>query len=288
MFKYILYKIGLFLLHHLPPSLAYRLATFVSDLQYYCSFRDRRAVRNNLKKILPNTDRLAPLTKEVFRNFGKYLIEFFQMKEMVDKRFIENNVHINGIERLDQVLAQGKGGIVITAHLGNWELGGVLLSVLGYPLMAIALPHKERPVNDLFNFQREIKGITIVPSHNAIRLCTEQLKDNKLIALVADRVFGNRGIIMDFLGSKMMVPKGAAMFAVRTGAPILPTFLIRNEDNTFTMMCEEPIYPPNREVREDEEEEIVIGIMRQYLTVIEQKIRDHPSQWLMFREFSVS
>ena len=286
MFKYILYKIGLFLLHHLPPKLAYKLATFISDLQYLFSFRDRRAVKKNLKRILPLSNNISFLARDVFRNFGRYLIEFFQMKEMVDAQFIKNNVQTKGLDHLDNVLAEGKGGIIVTAHIGNWELGAVLLSVMGYPLMAIALPHKERPVNDLFNDQRETKGVTVVPTNSALRCCIEQLRNNKFVALVADRDFHHGGIIMDFLGHKMLAPKGAAMFSWKTGAPILPIFLIRNGDKKFILSCSEPIYPPKRNVSEAGDD-IILGIMRRYMSVIEEKIRAHPSQWLLFREFSV-
>jgi Kdo2-lipid IVA lauroyltransferase/acyltransferase len=286
MFKYILYKIGLFLLRHLPSKVSYCLATFVSDLQYCFSFRDRRAVRKNLKSILPSSDKISFLTRDVFRNFGRYLIEFFQMKEIADQTFIKNNVHIFGIERLDRVLGEGKGGIIVTGHIGNWELGGVLLSVLGYPLMAIALPHKERPVNDLFNSQREAKGVAVVPPNGALRRCIEQLRDNKLVALVADRDFSHGGIAMDFLGKKMLVPKGPAMFSLKTGAPIIPMFFIRNDDRTFNMLCGEPIYPPKQNMGKAEDK-IVLDLMRRYLPVMEEIIRQYPSQWLLFREFSL-
>ena len=285
MFKYYVYKVGLFLLYRLPSKLSYRLAMFASDIQYLFSFRDRRAVRNNLKNILPSADNISVLTRDVFRNFGRYLIEFFQMREMVDEQFIKNNVRIDGLDRLDKVLQEGKGGIIVTAHLGNWELGAVMLSVLGYPLIAIALPHKERPVNDLFNYQRETKGVHVVPSNGALRYCIEQLRGNKLVALVADRDFSANGVIMDFLGRKMLVPKGPALFSWKTGAPIIPMFLIRNGDGTFTLSCFEPIYPPARE-GSGNDMEIMKGIMGRYMSVMEKKIKAHPSQWLLFREFS--
>ena len=208
------------------------------------------------------------------------------MKEMVDEQFIRNNVRTEGMGHLDKVLTEGKGGIVVTAHIGNWELGAVLLSVLGYPLMVIALPHKERPVNDLFNDQREAKGVTVVPTNGALRHCIEQLRGNKLVALVADRDFGANGVIMDFLGRKMTVPKGPAVFSWKTGAPIIPVFLIRNGDGTFTFSCCDPIYPPDRNTSVGEDK-IIKGIMHRYMSVIEEKVLAYPSQWLLFREFCV-
>jgi lauroyl/myristoyl acyltransferase len=290
MFKYFLYKISLFLIYHLPSAASYKLAAFISDLQYFFSFRDRRAVRNNLKNIVSSDKDISYLTRDVFRNFGRYLIEFFQMREMVDEQFIKKNVRLEGVDHLKKVLSEGKGGIIVTAHIGNWELGGVLLSTLGYPMMAIALPHKERPVNDLFNDQRETKGVVIVPPDEAFRRCIKQLRSNKLVALVADRDFSENGIMMDFLGRRMLVPKGPAIFSLKTGAPVIPTFLIRNGDGTFTLSCSDPIYPPGGNRPEDEKiikEETLKEMMCRYMPVIEEKIRSNPSQWLLFREFCV-
>lgn len=300
MFKYFLYKFGQFCLRWLPPPVSLKLGLLMSDLQYYFSFRDRHAVKNNLRVITGKETGIPSLTREVFRNFGRYLIEFFTMRKMVNEEYIKKHVKVQGLERIEEALKLGKGGIVITAHLGNWELGAVLLSMLGYPLVVIALPHKERPVNDLFNHQRETKGITIVPTHMAVRRCLETLKGNKLIALVADRDFGLNGEPMDFLGRKALIPPGPAMFSSATGAPIIPVFLIREEDNTFTplektfrdrgsltgftLTVGEPIYPPLK-IEKQQEHEVLLFLMRKYVSVIEEKIRLYPAQWLMFRPF---
>ena len=208
------------------------------------------------------------------------------MNEMVNDQFIKNRVQIQGIEHLDGVLKKGKGGVLVTAHIGNWELGAVLLSALGYPLMAVALPHKERSVNNLFNQRRETKGVTVVPTNTAIRRCIEQLKENKFIALAADRDFGTHGFVMDFLDRKLLVPKGPAIFSWRTGAPIIPIFLFRKDNGDFALTCHEPIDPPSRNGSTDEDE-IVLGIMGRYVPIIEGQIRAYPSQWLLFRDFAL-
>lgn len=284
MFKYFLYKFGQFILSWAPPVICFKWAKILSDLHYYFSCRDRRAVGNNLRIILKSEENIPALTKQVFRNFGRYLVEFFMMGKMVNEAYLKKNVKMNNIERVSQVLKEGKGGIVITAHLGNWEMGAAILTMLGYPLVAIALPHKERPVNDLFNHQRQVKGMTVIPTHMAFRRCLEKLKENKLIALVADRDFSLNGEPMDFLGRKTLIPAGPAVFSLITGAPIIPTFLIRDQDGTFTLSVCEPLYPPSN-VRKEDEKRALLGIIKQYISVIEEKIYLYPTQWLMFREF---
>lgn len=280
-----MYKLGQFIVNRLPLNVSYKFANIVSDLHYIFSFRDRRAVRRNLSCILPSSENLPALTREVFRNFGLYLTEFFQMKKILDADFIKQKIRIQNIGYFEEALRHGKGAIVLTAHLGNWELGAGMMGILGYPIKVIALSHKERPVNDLFNQQREAKGVGVIPTHVAMDQCMEDLKNNKLIAIAADRDFSLKGgEVMDFLGKKAVFPRGAAIFSARTQAPIIPTFLVRAGEG-FTFLICDPIYPPQGVPMS--RKEVILDIMKRYIAVIEEKIRQYPTQWLVFREFCV-
>ncbi len=292
MFRCRLYQFILFFLHRCSPSFCYKLAEIISDAQYFFSWKDRQAVKNNLKEILPPEANLAYYTREVFRNFGRYLVEFFQMDRIVDLAYIKKNIKIENFERIQHVLDKGKGGIVISAHFGNWELGAGVLSVLGHPSAVVALPHKEKFVNDLFNRQRVSKGVSVIPVQKATRQCLEVLRENKLVSIVADRDFNLRGEEMDFLGRKAILPRGAALFSWKTGAPIIPIFLRRNgkagmsDFKAFTFSIGQPIFPSDF-LKESDGGKAVINIMKKYIKVIEIKIRENPSQWLIFREFWV-
>lgn len=265
-------------------SWSYRTAMFLSDLQYVLSFRDRRAVAENLRVVCPDAANLPAMTREVFRNFGRYLVEFFRMANVLDKQFIQERVHIKNLHHFKEAMARGRGAIIVTAHLGNWELGGLILSMLGFPSVAVALPHKERPVNRLFNQQRESRGIKVIPTHLAIRRCLETLKNNEIVAIVADRDFSMNGMMLDFFGRQAMIPKGAAVFSCKTGAAMVPCFLIRDGEEKFNLFIEEPIYPPPNQAHHIPEETLA-ALMKQHTAVIEKKIRAYPTQWLMFRPF---
>ena len=285
MFKFLCYKVGQFIVSRLSLPAAYRFAMILSDIQYYCSFRDRRAVTRNLRKICPDATDIHRLAREVFRNFGKYLVEFFRMAGEIDQDFIRERVTVPRLDYIEQALARGRGVIFLTAHIGNWELGGVVMSLLGYPPVAIALPHKERPVNNLFNRQREARGVTIVPTYSATRRCLGLLRQNKMVAVVADRLFGGHGVVLDFLGEQAEFPRGPAIFALKTGAAIVPLFLTRTGGDRFELTVSAPIYPPEDSGHGRPDDERLTGMMRQYIKVIEEQIRRHPEQWLMFRDY---
>jgi Kdo2-lipid IVA lauroyltransferase/acyltransferase len=289
MARFLLYKIGQFIVNVLPLGWAYGFAQIFSDLQYTFSPQDRRNVRSNIKIILNQDTVDEHLVREVFRNFGRYLVDFFRMVRYLDQDFIKSSIkdEHNGVEHVREVLKRGKGAIIITAHIGNWELGGVLMSKLGFPILAVALPHKHKWVNALFNEQREHSGMPVVPPTVAVRRCLEMLRANQSIALVADRDFGPHGLEMNFLGRPTLLPKGPAVLSLKTGAGIVPTFLIRNPDHTFTISFAPPVYPPFVDDQTTVGDEVLKGIINQYIKAIEDKIRQHPSQWLMFREFWV-
>ncbi len=282
MIQYWLYKSGLFIIHLVPRGWAYRFAEFVARLHFRFSLRDRESVIHNLRQITGRQDDLTQEALKVFLNFGRYLTDFFLMYKTVDHDFVKNEVTLIGRQHLDTVAAYGKGGIMLTAHVGNWEMGAAVLDKLGFPVTVIALPHKNSKVNVLFNRQREAHGATVVPTNMAVRRCLGALRKGNFIAVLGDRDFGSFGEPLDFFGRKTLIPKGAAFFSCRTGAPVIPCFLIPQGNGRFSMCFEEPIFPP-----EGGDDAAVLELMRRYVVVIEKKIKEDPTQWLMFREFGV-
>ena len=206
------------------------------------------------------------------------------MKKRLHPAFIESNVHINNIEYLSEVLQKGKGGIVVSAHVGNWEMGGAVLPMLGFPLSVVALSHQDQRVNAIFNAQREAFGAMVIQTDVAVRRVVEHLRRNRLVAILGDRDFGTRGIVMDFLGHKTMMPKGAAYFSLKTGAPIIPVFFIRTTQDHFEINIYPPIEPPHLPDTKITEN-VAMHCIQKYLAIIEEEIRKEPSQWLLFRGF---
>jgi KDO2-lipid IV(A) lauroyltransferase len=285
MFRYCLYRIGRCIVNLLPLRAAYFLAERLADAHYLLSIADRRAVQSNLRNILGPLVDVSALSREVFRNFARYLVEFFAMKRLMNDAYLGAHVEIENDKPLKEAVMRGCGAIILSAHLGNWELGGAILSRMGFPLTVVALPHNHRRINDFFNSQREFFGNRVVSPRSAVRECTKALKDNRMIALIADRDFSGTGVMMPFFGHPMHLPIGAALFSLRQGAPIIPTFFMRRGRDNFTLSFLEPIYPERVAdcASEDEKIQRLMGI---YVRIFEEKIRAMPEQWLMFRDFT--
>lgn len=250
--------------------------------QYLLSRRDRVIVKNNLKAIFPEKSdpEISSIAKQVFVNFGKYLADFLRFSK-IDRAYIKKNVILKGFEHVDKAVRQSKGIIIITAHLGNWELAGVTMGILGYQIMGVVLPHKDKHVDQFFNHQRTLKNLQVCTLGRAAYHCLAALKENKMIALVADRDFTEHGIVIDFLNKKAIIPKGPAAFHLKTGAPIVSGFLTRNSDDTFTFTFGEPF---KFDLTGDTEQDLRI-ITTTYIKTIEKYIKDYPEQWYMFRKY---
>jgi len=282
MFNYILYKIGIFLALHLPQNLVYALGEFLSFIQYMISGKDRSAIRNNLKIIIPEVSRLKReyTVERVFANFGKYLVDFFRFS-LFTKEDILKKVTLVNTQYFDEALANKKGAIILTAHIGNWELGGVAIALSGYPVLAIALPHAESKVNDFFNRQREERGLKIVPIRKAAFECLHALKNNTFVAILGDRDFTNAGIVVDFFGKPTLLPKGPAMLALKIGCPIIPGFSVMRDGYKLDVIFEKPLeYSKTGDMQKDIEE-----ITKQFARHIEKYVKLYPEQWFMFRKF---
>ena len=279
---YPFYIAGFFIAKLLPLRLSYFLASCVSRACYFLSRSKKNALRKNLKVVLgpgapkKEIDRYAV---SVFTNFGKYLVDFLRFSKFSGD-YISKNVKIEGIHHIDECLAGGKGALIISAHMGNWELGGAIVAAQGYSLNAIVLEHRDKRVNDFFIRQRAINGLKAI--HIGIRLkqCFRVLKDNELLAIVIDKDYTDSSTSVRFFGKEARMPKGAAVFALRTGAPIIVCILTREKDDTFKLRFEEPIrYEPTG----DAEKDIKI-LMEKYLAVFEKYIKEYADQWYVFQK----
>jgi len=264
----------------LPWPTLYWLAIRLAGLNYRFSRSNKMGIRSNLRVILgerATEEEVDKVARETFNNFGKYMLEFFGYSR-VGSRFIEERVRMVGIENLDEARGHGKGVVVLSAHLSNWELGAIKLADVGYPVAALALDHETKIVNRLFVKQRARKGVRVVASRGGARKCLEALRRNELVCLMGDRDIAGNGIELEYFGKRAKFPVGPARFSLAAGAPIVPAFMIRGSDNAFDLVFEDPIYPPQGA----DKKELVRELTGAYLRVCERYVGAHPRQFANF------
>lgn len=278
---YYLYSAAFFLARAFPLKVCYALAEVFARIYWAIAVRDRKAIRANMKVIFGDTLTEKEINRHVyglFRNFAKYLADFFRFPKF-DRDEVSRMVEVVGTQNIDKALAEGKGAILLSIHLGNWEMGGQVIGALGYPLHAIALEHGDKRVNDLFLKQRAMNDMKVIPLGIQVKQCFNVLKRNELLAIVGDKDYTSNGEHIEFFGKKALIPKGPAFFSLKTGAPILVTVVVRKSDDTFRMSIDEPIkFEPTGDRDKD-----ITALMREYIKVMESYIRETPEQWYAFR-----
>ncbi len=274
---YLLYKIGQFLALSLPLNWGYWLTEKIGLVWFCLNYKERAKVLDNLKVILRQNDekKLKPLAREVFVNFGKYLFEFFRLPKL-NKQYIKEKINFKNFKIIESL--KNKGVILLSAHLGNWELGAAIMSELGIELNGIALTHKHKEIDLFFKKQRETHGIkTIPPAASSVKKVFERLKAGEALALLGDRDFSHHGIEMDFFSHLVRIPKGPAFFSLKAGCPIVCLFLIREKDNSFSFFIEDPVYPPATGLTDENMKKM----NRKILKILEKYISAYCTQWLM-------
>jgi KDO2-lipid IV(A) lauroyltransferase len=276
---YYLFLLGKVLSLIFPREVCYQVARIIALIHFYSSKGDRETVIYNLSPLISDRRALRKTAKEVFINFAYYLVDFFRYSKL-NKKFIEKYVEISGINYLNSLLSENKGIIALTAHIGNYELGGAVVSLLGYPFYAIALPHEDKRVNKFFDHQRIMVKINIIPTGAAIKQCFSLLRKGNIVAFLGDRDFFHGGRKVKILSRYASLPRGAAFFALKTGAYIVPSFLIRKNKKFYHLIFEEPISCQKQGLYKKEED-----IIREYASLLERYIKEYPQQWYMFQKY---
>ena len=276
------YRLALKTVRSLPPVATYGLARCIAGLVYLFSPRDRRNVSHNFELIFngytPPVNRKLLLWR-FFQNYGIYVADFFRLLSMSLEESQAFAQLYQGRHHIDAALDRGRGAVLLTAHLGHWEIGGLGLRAMGYPVNVVALKHNTTFTNALINVMRMRHGIRIIEvedsAYGAIEL-VKALNRNEVVAVLADRVFAtDRAEVTTFFNRPVQLPVGPVLLAMAARAPIVPAFSIMEAPGRYRGIVEAPLeleYGPDRR-------EALQQNLRRVATIFEQYIRRYPDQW---------
>jgi len=217
----------------------------------------------------------------------------FILLPKIRAKHLDNDFEIIGLNNLDNALEKGRGVILVTAHLGNWEVGGLKLASMGYKVQAIMREQSQKRINEYLVREREKYGLKLIvkpvplylrlkergmvfKDESADKKIKAALARNEIVAMVADQNGGKRGLIIDFMGFPASTVAGPAVYARKTGACILPGFIFRQGRYRFRIVFEPALVPDNHE----DDEDFLKAEMQRINTIIERNIHERPEQWL--------
>ena len=278
------FKFAFSLAHLLPRAVNLWLATRIGLAAYQRSPEAQAALRSNLHLVTGLQEgKLDALCETNVGNFSRMLADYFICAGPNAAQKAAALLHLDGGEQhLAAARAPGKGVIVVTGHLGHWELGGLMLALLGLPLTVVTL---EEPSSELTRWreasrrQLGIKTITVGPTYPfAFVEMMQTLRRNELIAMLVDRPYEGSGACVELFGHKTEFSTAAALLAQHTGASVLPAFVIHDGQDGYQTMAEPPI---PMETGGDPKLTLPINTQR-IATVFEGIIRRHPDQWFNY------
>lgn len=263
-----------------PMNLNMQSTKIIGDLYYQLSKKRRNRAIANIQSSFPELSELevqALAKKSMEHMFQLFVAEGVQMPSLITPTTWHKYIEFKNIDQVTQRLTHKKPTIFITGHCGNWELLGYALSVLGYPIAALARPLDNRLINDWVLGIRERFGLQVVTKWGGVPILQELIQNNTSIGFIADQNAGDNGMFVPFFGRLASTYKSIGLLAMRYNIPIVAVHAKRI-DGRFKYEVEvvDFIDPDDWKNQPDP----LYYITARYNKAIEQMIIKAPEQYL--------
>jgi heptosyltransferase-2 len=245
----------------------------------YSLLRYRRSVsHDNLRRAFPgeSPEALRRIARGAYRGYGRALLEMLwsggaSADELRATMTLENpEVPLNALSR-------GKGLILLSGHFGAWEFIVTSMSLrLGHPVTAIAQPQRNTFIDAVIRANRHRFGSSTVTMHQSVREVLRLLREGRIVGMLGDQSGPRESVFIDFFGRPAATHRGAAAFSLKSGAPIVMFYFLRQADGTYRALFEEV----DRSGLDASSEENIVELTRRHTALLERTIRRHPDHWL--------
>jgi KDO2-lipid IV(A) lauroyltransferase len=277
--SYIAVRLALFLLRLLPFGAATAIAVGIARLVFRLDRRHREITLTNLRLAFPEKDdawrwRVA---RASFENYGRLAVELANLHLWTPEN-IHDYVTFENYEIYEKAKAKGRGLFYLTAHFGNWELAAQVQALFGQPAHMVTRPLDNPYLDDYLERKRTSNGNQVLDKRNALKAMVASLRRNESVAILADQYSRrSKSVFVPLFGVLASTTAGVAVMALRTRAPIVPAFLLREPGK----MRFRGVVLPEIELPDsgDRKEDIRLTTAR-INQAFEQIIRRQPDHWL--------
>jgi Kdo2-lipid IVA lauroyltransferase/acyltransferase len=237
----------------------------------------KRVVERQIAAAFPDLspEAVVNLARESYRHLGRTFIETALLNSLGRDGLQKLVESVEGWEEIEDVMSKGRGAVLVTGHLGNWELAGAYVAARGIPLDAIARGMANPLFDAYLNHTREAMGMTVVHDSEAVRRTPRSLRAGRAVAFVADQgVMGLASTFVPFFGRPAKTPRGAAVFALRFDVPVVFVTALRKPNDRYRLVVERIEAPRtgNRDVDVD-------AIVARFTQHLEKWVRAVPAQY---------
>ena len=269
------------LMSYIPIKAGRFLGKVLGTLFLFIPFKRKNVLIKNIKESLGNSYSKAELKKlewRIFCHFGMMLFEVPHILRLNHKR-LEKYVFFRNENNLVNALKKGKGVLILTGHFGNWEFMSAAISLRFARVSVVARPFDFKPLENLMLHVRSRFGAEIIQKMKGMRKILKAIKHKRMVGVLLDQnVDWYDGVFVDFLGKKACTNKGLALIALKTDAPVIPAFPVRQKDGRYCIIFDNEIEleRSNDKTRDVEEN------TSKFTAIIEEYIRKYPDHWFWF------
>ena len=278
---------SVFFAKYVPRRVSYPLARGIGGGYFRLRPKYRSAIRSNLSRILglpERSEEVERATDEMVRGHAACWLDFLHFATRPPEESALLIESVEGFSRIVEGRSRGRGVLLLTAHLGNWELGGLMLAEIRQPIHVVLVPDIFPGVERARRRLHGRAGVAEIPIDRSFvptLTVMRALNDNKIVAMQGDRDFNNTGVAVPFFGREAYFPRGPLRVAMATGAAVLPAFIVRVPDGRYRAIIEDPL-----PIQAGADRETALRKnLESYVAILERYIRAYPDQWYCFYPF---
>lgn len=269
----------LLLLRWLPQRLALPTAELAGIACGSVVSKWRDVAESNLQRALPELDSAARrhIRLGVYRNLGRVALALAKLPAWTERTILQH-VGFSGLEHFRAAEAKGSGVLLLTGHLGNWELGALAHGAVVGPISVMVRPIANPLVDRIVEARRSAHGNRVIAKRNSAREVLKVLSAGGTVGILADQnTLPEDAVFVEFFGMPAAAHKGFAQLALRSGAAVVPAFA-RWDPASRRHVVE---YGPEIEiVRSGVAERDIETNTQRFQRVLEEQVRANPDQWL--------
>jgi len=264
----------------LPRSACLAIGGVLGFVIYHADKKHRQIALSNLNTAFGSrfSDvQQKRMAKASFKHFGRVFADIIKAGTM-NRDKIRKLMSLEGTEHIEKALSEGKGALIFSAHLGNWEMATAMVSRIG-KINVIARPLDNRLLeNELLKIRNNL-GANVIYKQQAARPILRALEDNAMVAILIDQnVVRNQAVFVDFFGKAAATTPSLAAFFLKTRAPIIPVFCYPAQSGRYRLM----ILRPLKIILTGNENKDVLKITQLCTKIIQDQIQENPKFWLWF------
>ena len=251
-----------------------KLAAYLSTFFYHFAPIRKKIIQKNLRSAFPKKSQkwIETYTRKTYFHFLRTYLDIFPVHKDSWNKF-KKYVEIKDLDKIDQLLSRGQGGVVVLFHLGNWEVPGSLFSRKNYKAAALYQKQSNKLVDKKILEARSWNGGILISKNDSPLKMMRLIRDGGLLFMISDQDARGSGVFVDFLNRPSSSYRGPALFAIKFKAPLIAMTCLY-KDGKYVMSSK--IFETDH--READQEGIK-NLLQEYTSYFEEKIRQYPEQY---------